>query len=163
NERFEREAKAISALNHPHICTLYDVGQENGLHYLVMELVEGETLADRLRKGPVGPQQAIRIAVEIAGALDAAHRKGIAHRDLKPGNIMVTKSGVKLLDLGLAKLGGVDRIADTDATMTIAAPLTSRNQIVGTPQYIAPEQIEGLEADTRADIFAFGCVLYEML
>ena len=103
NERFEREARAISALNHPHICTLHDVGSQDGVKYLVMELVEGETLADRLRKGPAPQDQAVRIAIEMAGALEAAHRKGIAHRDLKPGNIMLTKSGVKLLDFGLAK------------------------------------------------------------
>jgi serine/threonine protein kinase len=141
SERFEREAKAISALNHPHICTLYDVGSEEGVLYLVMELVEGETLSDRLRKGPLPGEQAVRIAAEIAAALDAAHRKGIAHRDLKPGNVMLTKAGVKLLDFGWAKIAAPP--AAVGATMSMASPLTGRHTILGTPQYMAPEQIEG--------------------
>ena len=162
SERFEREAKAISALNHPHICTLHDVGSEQGVLYLVMELVEGETLSERLHKGPLPAQQAVRIAAEIAAALEEAHRKGIAHRDLKPGNVMLTKSGVKLLDFGLAKIAAAPAAVD-GATVSMASPLTGRHTILGTPQYMAPEQIEGREIDTRADIFSFGCVLYEML
>ena len=162
-ERFEREAKAISALNHPHICTLYDIGSEGGVQYLVLEFVEGETLADRLRKGALPREQAIHLAVEIASALDAAHRKGIAHRDLKPGNVMLTKSGVKLLDFGLAKMVAPTQATEAGATVSMAAAVTARHTVLGTPQYMAPEQVEGREADTRADIFAFGCVLYEML
>ena len=161
-ERFEREARAISALNHPHICTLHDVGSQDGVNYLVMELVEGETLADRLRKGPVPQDQAVRIAIEMADALEAAHRKGIVHRDLKPGNIMLTKSGVNLLDFGLAKFTAAPA-AEAGETVTMSATITARNTILGTPHYMAPEQVEGKDADARADIFAFGCVLYEML
>jgi serine/threonine protein kinase len=162
-ERFEREAKAISALNHPNICTLHDIGSEGGVQYLVLEFVEGETLADRLRKGALPRQQAVHVAGEIASALDAAHRKGIAHRDLKPGNVMLTKSGVKLLDFGLAKVIESVRVREADTTLSMAAPVTAPHTILGTPQYMAPEQVEGREVDTRADIFAFGCVLYEML
>ena len=162
-ERFEREAKTISALNHPHICTLHDIGSEGGVQYLVLEFLEGETLADRLRKGALPREQAVHIASEIASALDAAHRKGIAHRDLKPGNVMLTKSGVKLLDFGLAKVIEPVRANEAGATLSMAAPVTARHTVLGTPQYMAPEQVEGREIDTRADIFAFGCVLYEML
>jgi len=153
-ERFEREAKSISALNHPHICTLYDVGE----NYLVMELLEGESLADRLAKGPLPLEQVLRYGVEIADALDKAHRAGIIHRDLKPGNIMITKSGAKLLDFGLAKSGGQPPPAVLDATAQ--KPLTAEGTIVGTFQYMAPEQLEGEPADARTDIFAFGAVLY---
>jgi len=164
SERFQREAKAVSALNHPHICTLHDVGSEGGVHYLVMEFVEGETLAGRLRKGALPREQAIRITREFAEALDAAHRKGIAHRDLKPGNVMLTKTGVKLLDFGLAKFAAVaPPDAEAGATLSMAAPITARHAILGTPQYMAPEQVEGRDVDPRADIFAFGCVLYETL
>ncbi len=155
-ERFEREAKSISALNHPHICTLYDVGE----NYLVMELLEGETLADKLAKGPLPLEQVLRYGVQIADALDKAHRARIVHRDLKPGNIMITKSGAKLLDFGLAKSGGQPPPAVLDATAQ--KPLTAEGKIVGTFQYMAPEQLEGEEADARTDIFAFGAVLYEM-
>ena len=167
-QRLDREAKTISQLSHPHICTLHDVGHENGTDYLVMELLDGETLADRLAKGALPMEQALRIGVEVAGALDAAHRQGIVHRDLKPGNIMLTKSGVKLLDFGLAKLAAPDKTAVSQATslptaMQESQPLTSRGTILGTFQYMAPEQLEGGEADARSDIFAFGCVLYEML
>ena len=162
--RFEREARAISQLTHPHICTLYDVGSADGVEYLVMELLEGQTLAERLEKGPLPPEQVLRSGVEIADALDKAHRAGIVHRDLKPGNIMMTKSGVKLLDFGLAKAaasGG--RPSDLSSLPTEAErPLTERGTILGTFQYMSPEQLEGKEADSRADIFALGCVLYEM-
>jgi Tol biopolymer transport system component len=157
-ERFEREARAIAALNHPNICTLHDVGPD----YLVMELVEGETLADRLRKGPLSAGRAVRIATEIAAALGAAHRKGIAHRDLKPANVMLTKSSVKLLDFGLAKIAPAAATAG-GVSASVSASFTAGHTILGTPQYMAPEQIDGREVDTRADIFAFGCVFYEML
>jgi Tol biopolymer transport system component len=167
-QRLEREAKTISALSHSHICTLYDVGHQDGVDYLVMEFLEGETLADRLAKGALPIDQALRIGIEIAGALDAAHRSGIVHRDLKPGNVMLTKSGVKLLDFGLAKLAVPDKSAVSQATSLPTAlqesqPLTTRGTILGTFQYMAPEQLEGGEADARSDIFSFGCVLYEML
>ena len=167
-QRLEREAKTISQLSHPHICMLHDVGHENGTDYLVMEFLEGETLADRLAKGALPVDQALRIGIEIAGALDAAHRSGIIHRDLKPGNVMLTKSGVKLLDFGLAKLAAPDKRAVSQATSLPTAlqesqPLTTRGTILGTFQYMSPEQLEGGEADARSDIFAFGCVLYEML
>ena len=167
-QRLDREAKTISALSHPHICALFDVGRENDVDYLVMEFLEGETLADRLGKGALSMDQSLRIAIEIAGALDAAHRSGIIHRDLKPGNVMLTKSGVKLLDFGLAKLVEPDRGEVSQATSMPTAlqqsqPLTTRGTILGTFQYMAPEQLEGGDADARSDIFAFGCVLYEML
>ena len=167
-QRLEREAKTISQLSHPHICTLHDVGHQDGTDYLVMEFLEGETLADRLAKGALPMEQALRIGIETAGALDAAHKSGIIHRDLKPGNIMLTKSGVKLLDFGLAKLAAPDKTPVSQATSMPTAlqqsqPLTTRGTILGTFQYMAPEQLEGGEADARSDIFAFGCVLYEML
>ncbi|HKD12139.1 MAG TPA: serine/threonine-protein kinase, partial [Thermoanaerobaculia bacterium] len=167
-QRFEREAKAISSLSHPHICGLYDVGEQDGAAYLVMEFLEGETLTDRLARGRLPTDQLLRFAIEIADALDKAHRQGIVHRDLKPGNIMITKSGVKLLDFGLAKLralespappGSLSRMA---TEMTPSAPLTERGSILGTFQYMAPEQLEGKDADSRSDIFAFGAVLFEM-
>jgi Tol biopolymer transport system component len=154
--RFEREAKTISSLNHPNICALYDVGD----NYLVMELLEGENLADRIARGPVPIEQLVRTGLEIADALDKAHRRGIVHRDLKPANIMLTKSGAKLLDFGLAKESPLGGEAQTDAT--VAKALTSEGTIVGTFQYMAPEQLEGANADARTDIFAFGAVLYEM-
>ena len=162
-ERFEREAKAISSLNHPHICTLYDVGHQDGIDYLVMEYVEGETLATRLAKGPLPLDQALRYAIEIADALDKAHRKGVTHRDLKPGNIMLTKSGSKLLDFGLAKLRE-DSAPSTPLSQlpTGKVPITAQGTILGTLQYMAPEQLEGKDADARTDIFAFGVVVYEM-
>jgi Tol biopolymer transport system component/tRNA A-37 threonylcarbamoyl transferase component Bud32 len=163
--RFEREAKAISHLTHPHICTLHDVGSENGVDFLVMELLEGQTLADRLEKGPLATDQVLKFGVEIADALDRAHRAGIVHRDLKPGNIMLTKSGVKLLDFGLAKVAAASEpSSDLSSLPTQAAsqPLTEKGTVMGTFQYMAPEQLEGKEADSRTDIFSFGCVLYEM-
>jgi eukaryotic-like serine/threonine-protein kinase len=161
--RFEREAKAISALSHPHICHLYDVGSQNGTDYLVMELLEGESLAERLQKGPLPLQQALQYGVEIAEALEKAHSNGIVHRDLKPGNIMLTKSGAKLLDFGLAKPAqSVARMA-SGSMATMSKPLTAEGNIVGTFQYMAPEQVQGQEADARSDLFALGAVLYEMM
>ncbi len=165
-QRLEREARAVSSLSHPHICALYDVGHQDGVDFLVMEYLEGETLAARLTRGPLPADQVIRYRIEIAAALDAAHRKGIVHRDLKPGNIMLTRSGVKLLDFGLAKsspsllsgaLGGVS------ASPTQTAPLTAQGSLIGTLRYMAPEQLEGREADPRTDMFALGAVLYEMV
>jgi serine/threonine protein kinase len=163
-QRFEREARAVAALNHPHICTLHDIGTQDGTDFLVMEYLEGETLADRLTKSALPLDQALRYGIEIADALDKAHRAGIIHRDLKPGNIMLTKGGAKLLDFGLAKTGAAT-VAGTGLSMLPTTPpnLTARGTILGTFQYMAPEQLEGLEADIRTDIFAFGAVLYEML
>src|SRR5262245_57710357 len=163
-ERFEREARTIGSLNHPHICTLYDVGQEGGTDFLVLEYLEGQTLADRLTKGALPFEQALQIAVQIADALDKAHRAGIIHRDLKPGNIMLTKSGTKLLDFGLAKVTpAVMAASGLSIAPTGVTPVTMQGTILGTLQYMAPEQIEGQEADARTDIFAFGAVGYEML
>ena len=165
-ERFEREAKAVSSLNHPHICTLHDIGEQDGTHYLVMELVEGDTLQQRLEKGRLPLDQALEYAIQIADALDKAHRQGVVHRDLKPGNIMITKSGTKLLDFGLAKLKGeageVSPLSQMP-TQDPSAPLTAEGTIIGTLQYMAPEQLEGKEADARTDLFAFGAVVYEMV
>jgi serine/threonine-protein kinase len=163
-ERFEREARTIASLNHPHICTLFDIGQQDGIDYLVMEYLEGETLAQRLLKGPLPLEQVLQFAIEIADALDKAHRKGITHRDLKPGNIMITKSGTKLLDFGLAKLKQEATPANVPLSELPTAndPLTAEGSIVGTMQYMAPEQLEGKEVDARTDIFAFGAVVYEM-
>jgi hypothetical protein len=161
--RFEREARAISHLNHPHICTLHDIGHEEGIDYLVMELVEGETLAHRLEKGPLPLQEVRRYGAEIAEALDTAHRSGIVHRDLKPGNIMLTKAGAKLMDFGLARAPGFAPVAGTlTESPTVSRPLTAEGTIIGTFQYMAPEQLEGKEADARTDLWALGCVLYEM-
>ena len=162
-ERFEREAKAVSSLNHPHICTLHDVGEQDGVHYLVMEYVEGDTLQQRLEKGRLPLDQALEYAIQIADALDKAHRQGVVHRDLKPGNIMITKSGTKLLDFGLAKLKATGGPLDQLSTIEEKEPLTADGEILGTLQYMAPEQLEGKESDTRTDIFAFGAVVYEMV
>src|SRR5262245_45793308 len=165
-QRFEREAKTISQLSHPHICALYDVGREGETEYLVMEYLEGETLSDRLGKGALPTDQVLRFGIEIADALDRAHRAGIVHRELKPGNVMLTKSGVKLLDFGLAKLAEPSSSVVSGLSMLPTTPrgsnLTAEGTILGTFQYMAPEQLEGKEADTRTDIFAFGSVLYEM-
>jgi eukaryotic-like serine/threonine-protein kinase len=160
--RFDREAKAISSLNHPNICTLHDVGHEDGVHYLVMELIEGESLADRIRRGPLPPEQVLRYGAQIATALDAAHRQGVVHRDLKPGNVMITKSGAKLLDFGLAKSTDSAILGAQTALATEHKPITEQGTILGTYQYMSPEQLEGAEVDARTDIFALGAVLYEM-
>jgi len=162
-ERFDREAKTIASLNHPHICTLFDTGHQDDTDFLVMEYLEGETLAQRLLKGPLPVAQVLQYAIEIADALDKAHRKGITHRDLKPGNIMLTKAGAKLLDFGLAKLKQEAAPATpTSQLPTIQSAITGEGTILGTLQYMAPEQVEGKEADARTDIFAFGAVVYEM-
>ena len=161
-QRFEREARAVSSLNHPHICALYDVGHQDGIEYLVMEYIEGETLAARIAKGPLPTADLLRYASQIADALDKAHRQGIVHRDLKPGNVMLTKSGAKLLDFGLAKSGEILQGGDISSSPTVSQPLTTRGTIVGTMQYMSPEQLEGKDADVRSDIFSFGAMLYEM-
>jgi Tol biopolymer transport system component len=161
--RFDREAKVISSLNHPNICTLFDVGEHESMNFLIMELIEGESLADRLSKGPLPPDQVLRYGAQIAEALDRAHKQGIVHRDLKPGNVMLTKTGAKLLDFGLARSdfdGG--RVHGLTEMPTQARPLTQEGMILGTFQYMAPEQLEGVEVDARTDIFALGALLYEM-
>src|SRR5215475_6616568 len=160
-QRFEREARTVAALSHPHICPVYDVGAHEGLDYLVMEYLEGESLAARVARGPLPIEEALRYAIQIADALDQAHRHGVVHRDLKPGNIMLTKSGAKLLDFGLAKT--VEPRGGSPSALTATTPLTGHGLIVGTLQYMAPEQLEGTEADPRTDLFAFGLVLYEMI
>ena len=164
-QRFEREARTISKFSHPNICTLHDIGTHDGVDYLVMEYIEGETLEQRLTKGALSPMQALTYAIQIADALDKAHRSGIVHRDLKPGNVMLTKSGAKLLDFGLAKLQEeVSVMAAALTEMTVESKrLTTEGMLVGTFQYMSPEQIEGKPPDARSDIFAFGAVLYEML
>jgi serine/threonine protein kinase len=177
--RFEREAKVISQLQHPHICVLHDVGNEGPVDYLVMEFLQGESLAERLRKGPLPPEQVLTIAIEIADALEKAHRAGVVHRDLKPGNVMLTKSGAKLLDFGLAKPFGATvasgkgsgtspsvfaaALTQTMPSPTPATPLSTAGAVIGTVQYMSPEQIQGIEADARSDIFAFGVMLFEMV
>jgi DNA-binding beta-propeller fold protein YncE len=161
--RFEREAKTVSSLNHPNICTLHDVGREGEIDYLVMELIEGETLAVRLMtKGALPLADVLKYGSQIADALDRAHRAGVMHRDLKPGNIMLTKSGAKLMDFGLARATGLGPTSEMTSSPTVASPLTAEGTILGTLQYMAPEQLEGLEADARADLWALGCVLHEM-
>src|ERR1035438_4679830 len=174
-QRFEREARTISSLNHPNICTLHDIGSHDGTTYLVMEYVEGETLEARLQKGPLSLKQALECGMEICDALEKAHRAGIVHRDLKPGNVMLTASGAKLLDFGLAKpvvLGvqaasGKGTLTPSTLTMNLSmltatpAALTQQGTIVGTFQYMAPEVLQGQEANPRSDIFSLGSVLYE--
>jgi serine/threonine protein kinase len=166
--RFEREAKAISSLQHPNICTLYDVGREGETDFLVMELLEGESLADRIAKGALPIEEVLRIGIQIADALEKAHTAGIVHRDLKPGNVFLAERGVKLLDFGLAKLHAAAGPQSSRTqlgqlpTEQLSAPLTSAGMILGTFQYMAPEQLEGKESDARSDLFALGCVLYEM-
>ncbi len=170
-ERFQREARAVAALNHPHICTLHDVGSQDPatgsgqpMDFLVMEYLDGETLAERLAKGPLPLDRALQYAIQIADALDKAHRQGITHRDLKPANVMLTTSGTKLLDFGLAKLRpSVGGVVGTSAAPNVSPSLTGRGTILGTVQYMAPEQLEGQPADARTDIFAFGVLVYEML
>jgi TolB-like protein len=161
-DRFEREARAVAALNHPHICTLHDVGRQDGVDFLVMEYVEGETLARRLSAGPLPIALALSYAHQIASALEQAHGAGIVHRDLKPANVMLTGAGVKLLDFGLAKSAFVDR-ADAPTALSAPSDLTTPGTILGTVQYMAPEQLEGAAADVRTDVFAFGAMLFEML
>jgi serine/threonine protein kinase len=163
--RFDREAKAISSLSHPNICALFDVGHQDGTDYLVMELLDGENLEQRLKKGPLPTKQLLEVGTQVAEALDRAHRSGIVHRDLKPGNIMLTKSGAKLMDFGLAKppialAAGVS--GDSPTIPAVSKPLTAEGAIIGTYQYMSPEQLEGKESDARSDIFALGAVLYEM-
>src|SRR5579864_6598220 len=159
--RLEREARSLSSLSHPNICAIFDVGHESGIDYLVMEYLEGITLANRIRRNPLPLAEALQYGIEIAAALENAHHRGIVHRDLKPGNIMLTKSGVKVLDFGLATRPTSS--ADGTDTPTIDEPLTRLGAIVGTIQYMAPEQLEGKEADAQSDIFALGIILYEML
>jgi serine/threonine protein kinase len=169
--RFEREARTVSSLNHPSICTLHDVGREGDTDYLVMELIDGETLADRIARGALPIDQVLAIGAQVADALDRAHRAGVVHRDLKPGNIMLTRSGAKLMDFGLARATGLAgpgsgsgvTVAALTQSPTVAHPLTAEGTIVGTFQYMSPEQLEGKEADARSDIWALGCVLYEMV
>ena len=166
-QRFEREARVISSLNHPNICHLYDVGNQDGVDFLVMEFLDGETMSDRLKKGPLPALQLLKCGIEICEGLEKAHRSGVIHRDLKPGNIMLTKSGAKLMDFGLAKAVEEANPASSGLTATVvdgkvSQPLTAQGTVVGTFQYIAPEQLDGKEADARSDIFALGAVLYEM-
>ncbi len=163
--RFEREARTVSQLNHPHICTLHDIGHQDGTDYLVLELLEGETLTHRLEKGSLPVAEVLSLGAQIADALDRAHRAGVVHRDLKPGNIMLTSSGAKLMDFGLARAAGLASAAPGAMTEspTVSRPLTKEGTIVGTFQYMAPEQLEGKETDARSDIWALGCVLYEMV
>jgi serine/threonine protein kinase len=162
--RFEREAQAIATLHHPHICTLFDVGRENDVDYLVLEYLDGETLAARLKRGPLETAAALAIAGDIAEALERAHAEGIVHRDLKPANVMVTPDGVKLLDFGLAKLRSTPMPPPTTLAPTQWTPgVTSRGTVLRTIEYMSPEQLAGREAGTRSDIWAFGCVLYELL
>src|SRR5271157_2594411 len=174
-QRMEREAKAISALQHANICTLYDIGAQDGSDFLVMEYLEGQTLAERLAKGPLPLDQVLKIATEIAQALEKAHQQGIIHRDLKPANIMLTKAGAKLMDFGLAKpefsiaSQAIGTFTPSTPTMNLASltsaasPITQKGSIMGTFQYMAPEVLQGAEADARSDLFSFGCVLYEMV
>src|SRR6202043_3710468 len=164
-ERFDREARSISSLNHARICTLHDVGHQEGIDFLVMEYLEGETLAERLRKGPLALKETLKIGMEVCEALDVAHRAGIVHRDLKPGNIMLTKNGAKLMDFGLAKaipkaITPASSLTASFNTPAASQPLTAQGTVVGTFQYMAPEQLKGLEAETRSDLFSVGAVLY---
>jgi serine/threonine protein kinase len=170
HQRFKREARAVSSFNHPNICALYDIGNQDGTDFLVMEYLEGETLAKRLERGPLAVPELLRTAVQICDALAKAHRQGVVHRDLKPGNVMITKSGAKLLDFGLAK-GAVPAVRDMSSSPTASQPLmggsrdsqlTVQGTIMGTLQYMSPEQLEAVEADARSDIFSFGATLYEM-
>src|SRR5438552_923994 len=163
-ERFDREARAISHLTHPHVCVLHDIGHQDGTDFLVLEYLEGETLAERLKRGALPLDQALSLAIQIASALGQAHRAGITHRDLKPGNVMVTKAGAKLLDFGLAKTAA-PAVSGAGLSMLPTTPrgITAQGTILGTFQYMAPEQVEGKEADARSDIFSIGVVVYEMV
>ncbi len=161
--RFEREARAVSSLDHPNICVLHDVGREGDVDFLVMQYLEGETLAHRLARGPLPLRETLRIGIEIASALDRAHRAGILHRDLKPGNVMLTKSGAKLLDFGLAKHAVSAESGAQTIPATVTSPLTGQGTILGTLLYMSPEQLEAREVDARSDIFSFGAMLYEMV
>src|SRR6185436_14840429 len=161
-QRFQAEARAISSLNHPHICTLFDVGEHEGAPYFVMEYLEGETLDDRLTRGALPAKDLLLYAAQIADALDHAHREGFVHRDLKPSNVMLTASGAKLLDFGLARTAVVETAARSTTLSVHHQRLTAEGTIVGTFQYMAPEQLEGKDTDARTDIFAFGTLLYEM-
>jgi serine/threonine protein kinase len=161
--RFVSEARAIARISHPHICALHDMGQHDGIDFLVMEYLEGESLSDRLRKGRLPLAEALRIALEIGRALAAAHARGIVHRDLKPGNVMLTRSGAKLLDFGLARLRSPTTADRSTMSAMAQSSHTTPGLIVGTVQYMSPEQLEGKEVDARTDIFAFGAVLYEMV
>jgi len=161
-QRFEQEAKIISGLNHPYICTLYDIGQQDGVDYIVMECLEGESLAERLEKGPLPLDHVLKFGAQIADALDKAHRSGVVHRDLKPGNIMLTPTGAKLLDFGLAKPAAL-LATTTTLTADPPSPATAQGTFVGTCRYMSPEQVNGEELDGRSDIFSFGAVLYEMV
>ena len=161
--RFEREARIVSGLSHPNICALFDLGEQNGIHYVVLEYLEGETLADRLAKGPMPVSEVLKVGADIASALDAARRYGIVHRDLKPANVMLTKTGTKLLDFGVAKPSPALASAAAADTQTLSKSLTEEGVIVGTFRYMAPEQLEGKDTDGRTDIFALGVLLYEMV
>ncbi|HEX7879273.1 MAG TPA: protein kinase, partial [Candidatus Eisenbacteria bacterium] len=162
--RFEREARAISSLNHPHICTLFDVGREGDTDYLVMELVDGETLQKRLERGPLSSDEVLTLGRQIADALDKAHRQNMVHRDLKPANVMLTRTGAKLLDFGLARATGLaTQVSDLTSSPTLTRALTTEGAIVGTFQYMSPEQLEGQEADARSDIWALGVTMYEAI
>jgi Tol biopolymer transport system component len=163
-ERFDREARLISSLSHPHICSLFDVGEQHGVAFLVVEHLEGETLASRLEKGRLPLEQALKFAVQLAGALDAAHRAGVVHRDVKPGNVMLVKTGAKLLDFGLARSEPLlSAVHGSSLLPTTPAAVTAQGTILGTLQYMSPEQLDGAEADARSDIFAFGALVYEMV
>jgi serine/threonine protein kinase len=160
--RFEREARTISGLSHPNICALFDIGDQDGIHYVVLEYLEGRTLADRLAKGPLPISEVLKVGADIASALETAHRNGIVHRDLKPANVMLTKTGAKLLDFGLAKPSTALASAAAVDEPTLSKSLTEEGVIVGTFRYMAPEQLEGKDTDGRTDIFALGALLYEM-
>src|SRR5262245_27289754 len=164
-QRFEREARAVSSLNHPNICTLHDIGHQDGVDYLVLEYLEGESLNERLESGPLSLDQALRCAIQVGDALDRAHRSGVVHRDLKPGNVMLTKTGAKLLDFGLAKRAepAVRGDPESSGLATRSKALTEKGTLLGTIPYMAPEQIEGREADARTDLWALGVILYEMV
>ena len=167
-QRFDREARSISSLNHPNICTLHDVGRQDGIDFLVMEFLEGETLAERLAKGPLPTELVLKYGIEICEGLERAHKSGVVHRDLKPANVMLTKTGAKLMDFGLAKATPTGPAPISSLSMTMSHPsadhpLTAQGTIIGTFQYMSPEQTEGKEADARSDIFAMGALLYEMV